>query len=120
MRRYILLVAVVMISCLAQPARAQYGYGFGQGADPIAEIEAARSKAKQDRTKYAKPGGAGASATRRAPVGGGFADTYGRMDLSGHPVPGYPAVRGDLSHSRVSRGGANGTSRRPARRRTAH
>ena len=58
MRRYFLLVAVVLIvSCWTQPARAQYGFNFGQTADPIAEIEAARNKVKQDRTKYAKPGG---------------------------------------------------------------
>ena len=118
MRRYFLLVAVVLIvSCWTQPARAQYGFNFGQTADPIAEIEAARNKAKQDRSKYSKPGG-GQAATRRGPVGGGFTDTYGRMDLSGHAVPGYPAIRGDLSHSRVSRGGANGSARRPARRRS--
>ena len=118
MRRYILLVAVVLIvSCWTRPARAQYG--FGQTADPIAEIEAARNKAKQDRSKYSKPGG-GQGAPRRAPVGGGFTDTFGRTDLSGHAVPGYPAVRGDLSHSRVSRGGANGSARRSARRRPAH
>ena len=91
MRRYFLLVAVVLIvSCWTQPARAQYGFNFGQTADPIEEIEAARSRAKQDRSKYSKPGGGGAGATRRAPIGGGFADTYGRMDLSGHPVRGLP------------------------------
>jgi len=107
-----LLVAVVLIvSCWSGSARAQYG--FGQGADPNAEIESARNQALQQRQKYAKPSGAGAP--RRSPVGG-FLDTYGRADLSGRGVPGYPVVRGDLSRMKVSRGGANGAVRRGRRR----
>jgi hypothetical protein len=113
MRRCFLLVAVVlMVSCWSGSARAQYG--FGQGADPNAEIESARKQALQQRQKYAKPSGAGAP--RRSAVGGGFLDTYGRADLSGRGVSGYPVVRGDLSHTRVSRGGANGAVKRGRRR----
>jgi len=111
-----LLAAVVLIvSCWTGTARAQYGFGFGQGSDPSAEIESARKQALQQQQKYAKS--SGAVAPRRPPVGGGFLDTYGKADLSGHHVPGYPAVRGDLGHMRVTRGGANGAARRSGRRR---
>src|SRR4051794_33901218 len=71
MRRYVLLIAVVLIvSCWTLPARAQFG--LPQPADPNAEIEAARSKVKQDRSRYAKS--APASGARRSSVGGGFLD----------------------------------------------
>jgi len=115
MRRHFLFVAVVLVACSwSKPARAQFG-GFGQTADPVAEIEAARAKAKAERSKYAKSAG-GAGAARRSQLGGNFTDTYGRADLAGHAVPGYPAIRGDLGNARVSRGGANGKAR-PSRRR---
>lgn len=114
MGRYTLIGAVLLVvASWSQPASAQYG--FGGGADPSAQIEAARNKAKRGRSDYTRKGGSGAA--RRSSIGGGFRDDSGRIDLSGHRVPGYPAIRGDLSHARITRGGANGVARRGVRRR---
>jgi hypothetical protein len=113
MRRFVLFVAMALVlASWTRPASAQYGFGFGQGSDPNAEIEAARSRAKQQLQKYSKPSGSGARGSApRSAIGGGFRDRYGRVDLAGHAVAGYPTVRGDLDTIHVSRGRSNGGSR---------
>jgi hypothetical protein len=117
MKRWFLFVGVVLMGSMwSGTARAQYGLGgFGNTADVNQEIDAARSKIRQQMSKYGKPQ---ARPSRTAVRGGtGSADRYGRVDLAGHPVAGYPAVRGDLNAgTSVSRGGANGKSRGRARR----
>jgi hypothetical protein len=113
MRRFVLFVAVVLVlASWTGPAWAQYGFGFGHSSDPNAEIEAARNQAKQQLQKYSKPSGSGARGSAgRSAIGGGFRDRYGRMDLAGHAVAGYPMVRGDLDTIHASRGKANGSRR---------
>ena len=115
MKRFILFVAVVILaSAWSSPAKAQYGLGgLGNIPDMSAEVDAMRTEQKQQVSKYAKPQ---SRVSRGAPARSSLSnppsiDRYGRMDLSGHPVSGYPIVRGDLtgpSSPRVSRGGANG------------
>jgi hypothetical protein len=121
MKRSFLLVAVMLLgSAWSPPARAQFGFsGFGAGPDPLSQIETARSQAKQRLQQYARvsPGVGRAMTPRSSPGNSAFLDRFGRMDLSGRPVPGYPVVRGDLNTQHVSRGGANGAEQRRARRR---
>jgi hypothetical protein len=113
MRRSLLFVAVVLVaSSWSGTAFAQFS--FGETGDPNAEIEAARSTAKQNLKKYSSRPSGGSTAAR-SKIGSSFLDTYGRRDLAGHAVPGYPAARGDLSSASVSRGGANGKARRSAK-----
>jgi hypothetical protein len=122
MRRLLLFVAVALVlASWTKPAEAQYGFRFGQHSDINAEIEAARSRVKQQLQKYSRPSGSGARGSApRSAIGGGFRDQYGRMDLAGRPVAGYPTVRGDLDTSHLSRGGASGSRRPPAPRRNAN
>jgi hypothetical protein len=122
MRRFVLFVAVALaLASWNGPAKAQYGFGFGQGSDPNAEIEAARSRAKQQLQKYSKPSGPGALGSAGRPaIGGGFRDRYGRADLAGHAVAGYPMVRGELDTIHVSKGRANGGRRSFTPPRTAN
>jgi hypothetical protein len=121
MRRFVGFVAVsLVLASWSGSARAQYGFAFGQKSDPNAEIEAARSRAKQQLEKYARPSGPGARGPAgRQAIGGGFRDRFGRWDLAGHPVAGYPTVRGDLDTVQVPRGGANAGRRSIAPRRNA-
>jgi len=129
MKRFILSVAVVILaSAWPAPAKAQYGMGgFGSISDMGAEVDAMRSQQKLQASKYAKPQ---SRASRGAPARSVLSnpaskDKYGRMDLAGHPVAGYPTVRGDLSGpgaTHVSRGGANGAGgrRKSAPRKAPH
>ena len=122
MKRFILSVAVVILaSAWPAPAKAQYGFGgFGNIPDMSAEVDAMRSQQKAQASKYAKPQ---SRASRGAPARSVLSnpaskDKYGRMDLAGHPVAGYPTVRGDLSGpgaTHVSRGGANGAGQEEVR-----
>jgi len=115
MKRFIISVAVVILaSAWSSPAKAQYGLGgYGSIPDMSAEVDAMRAQQKQEASKYTKSQArASRGAPSRSALGNpGSRDRYGRVDLAGHPVAGYPAVRGDLNGptpSRVSRGGANG------------
>ena len=68
MKRFFMLVAVVILSALwASPAQAQLGIGgFGGMTDPLSKIEAARSQMKLRNQQYtkAKPKAGRAQATR--------------------------------------------------------
>ncbi len=112
MRRFILSVAVALIACSwASPAWAQRG--FGSTPDPSSEIEAARSKGKQNLKKYSRR----SASNVRTKLGGSFLDPYGRRDLAGHIAPGYPSARGDSSSSAALRGSVTGggkATRRPS------
>jgi hypothetical protein len=121
MKRCFLFFAVVLLGTIwSGTARAQGFSGFGNTQDVNSEIDAERSKIRQQIAKNAKPQPRPARGT--AVRGGtGAADRYGRVDLAGHPVGGYPIIRGDLNGpnggARVSRGGANGSGRRRGSRR---
>jgi hypothetical protein len=125
MKRFFMLVAVVILSTSwASPAQAQLGFGgFGGDTDTVSEIEAARSQIKLKNKNYskAKPR-AGKGLAARPSVSTynvNSLDRFGRMDLAGRSVSGYPPVRGGINAGlHVSRGGANGTgASRSARRR---
>jgi hypothetical protein len=123
MKRFFMLVAVVILSASwASPAQAQFGIGGFEGAaDPLSQIEAARGLIKQRNQQYtkAKPNARRTQATRpsKSPSNYNSLDRFGRVDLAGRAVPGYPAIRGNLEGMKVSRGGANGSAaKRPARR----
>jgi hypothetical protein len=117
MKRFFMLVAVVILSASwASPAQAQIGIGgFGGVTDPLSKIEAAKSQTKLRKQEYtkAKPKAGRAQATRpsKSPYNYNSLDRFGRADLAGKSVAGYPAVRGDLESLHVSRGGANGSKR---------
>jgi hypothetical protein len=101
----LILAAAMTVAILwCNSASAQYG---GQSHDPNEEIEAARSRQKAQAQKYAR----GSASRARPTFGGSGADPYGRIDMSGRAVPGYPAIRGDLRSNPVRRGGANGVAR---------
>jgi hypothetical protein len=126
-RLFASLAVVILASAWTGSARAQYGLGgFGATPDMSAEIETQRNALKSQMGKYTKaPRAPSGIAGRARPTNPAMVDRYGRMDLAGHPVAGYPAVRGDLNASgvRVSRGGANGRHGRPgaaAHRRQAY
>jgi hypothetical protein len=114
MRRSLFLtVAVGVAAAWCQPASAQF-FG-GPAHDVNAEIEAARNQQRQQVQKYSPRS---KEARARAAIGAG-GDTYGRVDMSGRPVPGYPTIRGNITGSgasRVSRGGANGAVKSRRRR----
>jgi hypothetical protein len=114
MKRVFLFVAVMLFaSTWTSSARAQFGMGGFR--DPNAEIDQQRSTIKSRLGSYSKPPTSHSRVARPKLSNPASTDAYGRMDLAGHPVPGYPSVRGDLTGSnasRVSRGGANGRGRR--------
>ena len=123
MKRVFLFVAVMLFaSTWTSTARAQFGMGgFGGLHDPNAEIDQQRTTIKSNLNKYSKAPTSHSRVARQKLSNPASTDAYGRMDLAGHPVPGYPAVRGDLTgrtSAPVSRGGANtrGRSRAAVRR----
>src|SRR6516162_10226898 len=114
MRRCFMLLAVVILSASwASPVQAQLGIGgFGGAPNPLSGIKAARNPIKQRDQQYtkAKPK-AGRKPSARPSTSSSYAnslDRFGRVDLAGRAVPGYPAIRGNLEGMQVSRGGANG------------
>ena len=117
MKSFVLSVAVVILaSACSSPAKAQFGLGGGV-PDTTADVDAMRAHQKQEASKYTKPQARASRGTPARTTLGNPAskDRYGRMDLAGHAVAGYPTVRGDLTgpnSSRVSRGGANGQIKR--------
>jgi hypothetical protein len=113
MRRVILALGAMALTLLWSGTASAQFFGI-QPKDPQAEIETARKKQQELVQRYARQ-----NAARSRSRLGAARDQYGRMDLSGRPVSGYPSVRGELSGpgaSRVSRGGANGPVRRRGRR----
>jgi hypothetical protein len=117
-----LLAIVILSASWASPAQAQSGIGgFGGAPNPRSEIEAARNLIKQRNQQYtkAKPKAGRAQAARPSvsSYNHNSLDRFGRVDLAGRAVPGYPAIRGNLESINVSRGGANGSGpKRSARR----
>ncbi len=117
MKRVFLLAAVVLIaSTWASPAHAQLGLldlGTGTGVGNPLDSQKNLVKKKQS-TSLPPPPVAGSTRARssRPAITPGLDDhRFGRIDMAGHPIGGYPAIRGNLSGpgaTRVSRGGANG------------
>jgi hypothetical protein len=125
MKRFFMLVAVVILSASwASPAQAQLGTGgLGGVSRPLDQTKAAQGQPKIENQQYlkAKPKAGRAQAARPFKSSYNYnynsLDRFGRKDLAGRPVAGYPAIRGDIDSMKVSRGGANGSgARRSARR----
>src|SRR5262245_1425673 len=125
MKRYLLLLSfVILVTSWSKPARAQFGIPNFGGVDSASESESERSRIKSEQQKYARgaPRAARPAAPRTNLMNHNSLDRYGRMDLAGRAVAGYPTVRGNINGpnaARVSRGGANGARKRApiARRR---
>lgn len=126
MKRVVLLAAVLIVtSTWARPARAQIGIlslvpnsGIGNRLDNLKNL--ARTKQTGSLPLPPVSGSARAhSAIQTFASNSTTADRFGRVDLVGHAISGYPAIRGDLNAanaSRVPRGGANGTGGKVIRR----
>ena len=126
MKRVFLLAAVVIVaSTWARPARAQLGLlnlGTGTGMGTQLDNQKNLVKKKQN-TSLPPPPVAGptrAHSSRSAPIAPGVDDhRFGRIDMAGKSIAGYPAIRGDVSGpnaAHVSRGGANGQGGRSRHR----
>ncbi|MBV8129685.1 MAG: hypothetical protein JO114_18710 [Planctomycetaceae bacterium] len=118
MKRVFLLAAVVIVaSTWARPARAQLGLlnlGTGTGIGTQLDNQKNLVKRKQ-KTSLSPPPVASstrAHSSRSALITPGVDDhRFGRIDMAGKPISGYPAIRGDVfgpDAANVSRGGANG------------
>jgi hypothetical protein len=118
MKRVFLLAAVVIVaSTWARPARAQLGLlnlGTGTGIGTQLDNQKNLIKRKQ-KTSLSPPPVAGstrAHSSRSALITPGVDDhRFGRIDMAGKPISGYPAIRGEVfgpNAANVSRGGANG------------
>ncbi len=124
MKRVFLLAAVVMVaSTWARPARAQLGLlNLGTGTGTSLDNQKNMVKKKQSTSLPPPPmaGSTRAHSSRSARITPGAEDhSFGRIDMAGKPVSGYPAVRGDVSGlnaAHVSRGGANGQGGKVIRR----
>ena len=99
MKRLFLFAAVMILASMwARPAHAQFGMGmFGGSHDPIAEIDQQKSTINARTQKYTHAPSSHARISRPKLTNPASMDAYGRMDLAGHPVPGYPIVRGAIS-----------------------
>ena len=122
MKRVFLLAAVVIVaSTWARPARAQLGLlnsGIGIQLDNQKNLVK-----KTQKTSLPPPPVAGstrAHSSRSAPIALGVDDhRFGRIDMAGKGISGYPAIRGNVfgPHATpVSRGGANGHGGKVIRR----
>jgi len=121
MKRVFLLAAVVIVaSTCARPAHAQLGLlnlGTGTGVDTPLDGQKNLVKKKQSTSLPPPPvaGSTRAHSTRPAITPGLDDHRFGRIDMAGHPIGGYPAIRGSVAGpnaAHVSRGGANGSGRR--------
>ncbi len=124
MKRVFLLAAVLIVtSTWARPARAQLGI-LSLGGNTGISNQLANQK-NLSRKKLTKPllpppviGAIKAHGSQPIRGNSAAADRYGRVDLVGHQISGYPAIRGDITSANaatVSRGGANGQGRRGRR-----
>jgi hypothetical protein len=124
MKRVFLLAAVVIVaSTWARPARAQLGLlnlGTGTGTQLDNQKNMVKKKQSTSLPPPSVASSARAHSSRSALITPGVDDhRFGRIDMAGKPVSGYPAIRGDVSGSngaRVSREGANGQGGRSRRR----
>jgi hypothetical protein len=117
MKRVFLLAAVVFVaSTWPRPARAQLGIpNLGLGTDIGTPRQDQKIQLKQQPKKNTPPppvvGASRGTSSRSARSNIGSLDRFGRVDMVGKPVSGYPSIRGDMSGpnaTHVSRGGANG------------
>jgi hypothetical protein len=118
MKRVFLLAAVVIVaSTWARPARAQLGLlNLGTGTEIGIPLDSQKNLVKKKQSTSLPPPPLARSTRARSsrpalPPPSIDDHRFGRIDMAGHPVGGYPAIRGDVSGpsaSRVSRGGANG------------
>ncbi len=116
MKRVFLLAAVVILaSTWARPAHAQLGLlNLGTGTGVGAPLDSQKNLVKKKHSTSLPPppvaGTSRAHTSRPVLSRPGVEDhRFGRIDMAGHPVGGYPAIRGDVSGpnaGRVSRGGA--------------
>jgi hypothetical protein len=125
MKRLLLLVAFLVVTSIwATPAHAQLGIlnlGGNQGITNQLDNQKNVVIKKQKQALGAPPITATARKNSKQAVRGNpaAADRYGRLDLVGHSISGYPAIRGELNGpnaTSVSRGGANGQGARSRRR----
>jgi hypothetical protein len=118
MKRVFLLAAVVIVaSTWARPARAQLGLlNLGSGTRIGTQLDNQKNLIKRkQKTSLSPPPVAGstrAHSSRSALITPGVDDhRFGRIDMAGKPISGYPAIRGEVfgpNAANVSRGGANG------------
>jgi len=102
MKRVFLLAAVVIVaSTWERPARAQFGLidlGSGTGVGIPRDSQKNLDKKKQS-TSLPPPPVAGSTRAHSGRSGGGYSGIddhrFGRIDMSGHPVGGYAAIRGE-------------------------
>jgi len=126
MKRVFLLAAVVIVaSTWARPARAQLGLlnlGTGTGIGTPLDSQKNLVKKKQSTSLPPPPvaGSTRAHSSRSArTTPGAEYHSFGRIDMAGKPISGYPAVRGEVfgpNAPHVSRGGANGQGGKVIRR----
>ena len=92
MRRLFLFAGVVILgTSWCGAARAQFGIpGFGNTTDVNGEIEAQRSKIKQQIKQYTKPQARSSRPTASRPGSQGSADRFGRVILPASPSPATP------------------------------
>ena len=119
-RVFLLVVVVIVASTWARPAHAQLGIlDLGTGVAVSAPLDNQKNMVKKKQSTSLPPppvaGSTRAFARHSALNLSGIDDhRFGRIDMSGHPLGGYPVLRGDVSGpnaARVSRGGANGGRR---------
>ncbi len=122
MKRLFLLAAVVIVaSTWARPAHAQLGVlNLGTGTGIGTQLDNQKNLLQKKKQKTSLPPPPVTASTRahssRSAITPGVDDhRFGRIDMAGHSIGGYPAIRGDVSGANaglVSRGGANGSGRR--------
>ncbi|MGO9922651.1 MAG: hypothetical protein ACLQIB_49145 [Isosphaeraceae bacterium] len=126
MKRVFLLAAVVIVaSTWARPARAQLGLlnlatGTGIGTRLDDQKNLVKKKQKTSLPPPPVAGSTRAHSSRSALITRGVDDhRFGRIDMAGKPISGYPAIRGEVfgpNATHVTRGGANGQGGRSRRR----
>lgn len=88
-RKLLLVAAFVAVSCSTRSASAQFGFN----TTPMGEtIQQQRQELLSQQQKYTQSVSRAATPAPRFQPSG-RADAYGRIDLSGRPAPGYPAIR---------------------------
>src|SRR5271157_4834543 len=110
MKRVFLVTAVVIVaSTWGRPARAQLGLlnlGTGTGIGIPLDSQKNLVKKKQETSLPPPPVAASSRAhsSRSALIAPGIDNhRFGRIDMAGHPISGYPVIRGDVSGPNASR-----------------